>query len=94
MVNFAPKEPLKANTTYEILVRAGGVQDWTGNGTAILHYSRFSTGAVLADGTNSIRVRPRITPFYLPGFPGWDIRGRKLPNQPSPLRDKPAAKSR
>lgn len=93
MVNFAPKEPLKPNTTYEIVIRPGGVQDWSGNRTDRIFYSRFSTGADLADATLSIKPaksRPSplgflspVSPYSLPGFPGLDAKGRWLPVTPS-----------
>lgn len=47
IVNFSPKEPLKANTTYEVVVRAGGITDFMGNPTTKEFRSRFSTGATV-----------------------------------------------
>lgn len=92
MVNFTPKEPLQPNTTYEVIVRQGGVQDWSGNATGKIHYSRFSTGAELGGAAGSIRagksgrvprvpikLPSRFSPYVLPGFPGLDARGRKAP---------------
>ncbi len=47
MVNFSPDAPLAANTTYEIVVPAGGVKDFVGNGAPTAFSSRFSTGPSL-----------------------------------------------
>lgn len=44
IVNFAPLQPLTADTTYEIIVPAGGVQDVMGNPTTTEFRSTFSTG--------------------------------------------------
>jgi hypothetical protein len=44
IVNFAPTELLKANTTYEVVVAAGGIKDNVGNGNPELFRSVFSTG--------------------------------------------------
>ncbi|MFT4534320.1 MAG: YVTN family beta-propeller protein [Saprospiraceae bacterium] len=48
IVNFSTFEPLDINTTYEIILKSGGVKDWSGN--AILNdivVSTFSTGSVV-----------------------------------------------
>jgi DNA-binding beta-propeller fold protein YncE len=45
IVNFSPTSPLVANTTYEIVVTAGGVKDTQGNATNVERVFRFSTGA-------------------------------------------------
>jgi cytochrome c peroxidase len=47
MVNFSPNAPLAANTTYEIVVPAGGVKDFVGNTGPTTFTSRFSTGPTL-----------------------------------------------
>ncbi len=44
IVNFAPSAPLVANTTYEVVVKVGGVKDTQGNAVATERISRFSTG--------------------------------------------------
>jgi YVTN family beta-propeller protein len=51
MINFAPDLPLNANTTYEVVLPAGGIRDVVGNGLSTDFYSRFSTGNL---DTNSI----------------------------------------
>jgi YVTN family beta-propeller protein len=43
VVNFAPQMPLAPNTTYEVVVPAGGVRDWVGNPTPVTFTSRFTT---------------------------------------------------
>lgn len=45
IVNFTPLRPLEPDTTYEIVVPAGGVQDVMGNPTPREFRSTFSTGA-------------------------------------------------
>jgi cytochrome c peroxidase/PKD repeat protein len=44
VVNFAPSEPLEPNTTYEVLLPAGGVTDLVGNAIASDFRSVFATG--------------------------------------------------
>jgi hypothetical protein len=44
IVNFAPSTPLAANTTYEIVVKGGGVRDYSGNAFTADQIYRFSTG--------------------------------------------------
>ncbi len=43
-LSFGPDQPLAANTTYEIVIRAGGVKDVMGNAVASERTVRFSTG--------------------------------------------------
>jgi|GEM_PF-2397384 len=45
IVNFTPSVALVANTTYEVVVPAGGVSDTQGNAVVGDHVYRFSTGA-------------------------------------------------
>jgi len=44
LVNFTPREPLEANTTYVVTVPAGGITDFFGNATSEEYSLRFSTG--------------------------------------------------
>ncbi len=44
-INFSPDQPLKPNTTYEILLPMGGIKDMVGNGLKTAFISYFSTGA-------------------------------------------------
>lgn len=43
VLNFEPLNPLEANTTYEIVLPAGGVKDYVGNGIAQEFKSTFTT---------------------------------------------------
>jgi Bacterial Ig-like domain len=54
-VNFQPTSPLQPNTTYEIVVRAGGIRDYSGNTVPETFRSRFSTGANLTTNMNTIQ---------------------------------------
>ncbi len=49
IVNFTPDAPLAANTTYEIVVPAGGIKDYAGNGVPAAFVSRFSTGGTIGN---------------------------------------------
>jgi len=48
IVNFSPDAPLAPNTTYEVVIPAGGLRDQVGNAVAVGFTSRFSTGAAVA----------------------------------------------
>lgn len=43
IVNFSPDQPLQPNTTYEVVVPAGGIKDYAGNATTTTFSARFST---------------------------------------------------
>ena len=43
VLNFAPAAPLQPNTTYEVVLPAGGVKDYVGNGMAEEFRSTFTT---------------------------------------------------
>lgn len=60
VVNFTPDQPLLANTTYEVVVKAGSVKDWTGNAIPTEYGLRFSTGSTVEGGAwvNSVGTRP------------------------------------
>lgn len=47
IVNFSPTSPLLSNTTYEIVVTAGGVKDTQGNAVTAERVFRFSTGSTV-----------------------------------------------
>ena len=84
VVNFTPDQPLLANTTYEVVVRAGGVKDWTGNAITGEYGFRFSTGATVDGGAypNSVRLnaprawsaRARLVGESIAGFGGLSFR--------------------
>jgi MYXO-CTERM domain-containing protein len=46
-ISFGSKQPLEANSTYEVIVKAGGVKDLAGNAIADEAVVRFSTGDAL-----------------------------------------------
>lgn len=56
IVNFSPDEPLLPNTTYEVVVPAGGVRDLSGNATSETFTASFATGEALAGGQLYCRV--------------------------------------
>ncbi|MEM7203604.1 MAG: Ig-like domain-containing protein [Planctomycetota bacterium] len=43
IVNFWPRDPLRPDTTYEVVIAAGGMTDWAGNGLAETFVSQFTT---------------------------------------------------
>lgn len=49
IINFSPATPLQANTTYEVVVPVGGLEDWAGNSVDTAFLSTFTTG----DGSGS-----------------------------------------
>jgi DNA-binding beta-propeller fold protein YncE len=51
IVNFSPNVPLLPNTTYEVVIPAGGIKDFSGNGVPTAFTSRFSTGGPVAAPT-------------------------------------------
>lgn len=50
VVNFFPDVALQANTTYEVVVTAGGIKDYVGNTVPSQFFSRFSTGPTIGTG--------------------------------------------
>jgi len=54
MVNFAPAQSLLTNTTYEVILPAGGVRDVAGNGLAQAFSMRFTTGASVVSVVTNI----------------------------------------
>ena len=47
MINFSPSAPLLNNTTYEVILPAGGIRDVVGNGLRTAFSMRFSTGPTI-----------------------------------------------
>ncbi len=64
ILTFTPDAPLAANTTYEVVLPAGGIKDAAGNGMVGYSFS-FSTGAVV--GGN---LAPEIESFGASDYPG------------------------
>ena len=52
-LSFGPMAPLDANSTYEVVVPAGGLNDLVGNAISTAAIARFSTGAAIQPGTGS-----------------------------------------
>lgn len=66
MVNFSPDQPLLANTTYEIVVPAGGMKDYAGNPTTTTFTSYFSTGPTITKPI--VEQKPfKTAPHAIPG---------------------------
>ena len=65
ILNFFPTSPLQPNTTYEVVIPAGGMRDWSGNAIASTFTARFSTGPTI--GTPGPTPTPTNTP--VPGQP-------------------------
>lgn len=65
IVNFAPDAPLEANTTYDVILTAGGVRDQVGNAVpAETRIARFATGSTLSDYTTKVAA---TTPVQVNG---------------------------
>ncbi|MCB9788444.1 MAG: Ig-like domain-containing protein [Deltaproteobacteria bacterium] len=58
VLNFWPAEPLLPDTTYEVLLPAGGVSDLVGNPVAHEYRAEFSTGADIVAPPCAISARP------------------------------------
>lgn len=66
IVNFSPDQPLLANTTYEIVIPAGGMKDYAGNPTTTTFTSYFSTGPSI--NTPIVEQKPfKGSPHVIPG---------------------------
>ena len=48
IVNFSPSQPLAPNTTYEVVLPAGGVRDYAGNAIAAEYRTTFTTGSAIS----------------------------------------------
>ncbi|WP_259372044.1 LamG-like jellyroll fold domain-containing protein [Caldimonas mangrovi] len=44
IINFSPSQPLQPNTTYEVVLPAGGVKDYAGNAIGTQFRTTFTTG--------------------------------------------------
>jgi cytochrome c peroxidase/streptogramin lyase len=58
IVNFFPDAALQTNTTYEVVVPAGGMKDWVGNGMEEAFISRFTTGSAGGGGFVFVAAQP------------------------------------
>ncbi len=73
IVNFSPESLLLPNTTYEVIVKAGGIKDYAGNGVPAGFRSLVSTGTEISTG---LHAPPRDAAFRPTLYPGL----RALPN--------------
>jgi hypothetical protein len=55
-ISFGARAPLEADTTYEVVIRAGGIEDLVGNALTTGFVSRFSTGATVATAAAAAAV--------------------------------------
>ena len=83
-VNFTPDVALTPNTTYEVVVPAGGMRDWAGNGVEHTFSSQFTTSeafiTVTVQGTGPVEpgvpVDVDVLSVIGPGGPyqySWDF---------------------
>ncbi len=81
IVNFTPASPLAPNTTYEIIVPAGGIKDLAGNPVPVTFTARFTTGEtggsplfcqVKSAGMAEVGTSAHLTVRLLEG--GGDVR--------------------
>jgi len=57
VINFFPRQLLQANTTYEVVIPAGGMKDWVGNGMSETFVSKFTTGEGTSAGFVNVNVQ-------------------------------------
>ena len=69
IVNFTPAQALAPDTLYEVVVPAGGIEDWAGNPITEAFRSTFRTASVAADGVGAPRVRLVPAAPSTPGMP-------------------------
>jgi hypothetical protein len=102
ILNFSPMTPLKANTTYEVIVPAGGIKDYVGNGVPKEFRSTFTTGAEITTGIRAQARKPGkssrstlVRQFLIADQKEWvDLKGRlnaAAPNESAPTAAAPAA---
>lgn len=96
ILNFAPDQPLKPGTTYEVVIPQGGIKDVSGNPTGAAFTSRFTTrgtpSAVMPRaafvgserGARAWTAQGRLVPERS-GRPAavWSAPARSLPSRPS-----------
>ncbi|MEO7793157.1 MAG: Ig-like domain-containing protein, partial [Thermoanaerobaculia bacterium] len=70
VLTFTPNAPLAANTTYEVVLAAGGIRDAAGNGMVGYSFS-FSTGATVNGNTPPAFASFDASPY--PAAPGGSV---------------------
>ncbi len=86
LLNFAPAEPLLPNTTYEVVLPAGGLRDLAGNAVTSQFVSTFQTASGVVGFPGDLQVAPvpptplgnaTLFSLALPAPPGglyaWDF---------------------
>jgi len=58
LLSFGPSEPLLPNTTYEIVLPAGGVRDFVGNAVATQFVSSFQTDSGIIGFPGDLQISP------------------------------------
>jgi hypothetical protein len=69
-ISFGSRLPLEANTTYEVVVPAGGLKDLVGNTIATGVTARFSTGTTIQAGTGAGGATVVVATGGAGGVPG------------------------
>lgn len=80
VLTITPKEPLAANTTYEVVLPAGGIKDAAGNGIEGYSFT-FSTGS-LVQGSNSSPTVSSFTAAPAPATPGTPVQFTVVASDP------------
>ena len=70
ILTFTPDQPLSANTTYEVLLPAGGIEDAAGNGMAGYSFT-FSTGSTVNGNSPPTLTSYAASPY--PAAPGESV---------------------
>jgi len=76
IINFVPAEVLQPNTTYEVVIPAGGMRDWSGNPTPATFTSVFSTGTGL--NVVAVDIQP-TTPALVGQAASFDVASSSGP---------------
>lgn len=76
ILNFAPDQPLKPGTTYEVVIPQGGIKDVAGNATPAPFTSRFTTR-----GTTHVVMPRAVFVGSERGVRSWTAQGRILPER-------------
>jgi DNA-binding beta-propeller fold protein YncE len=71
VLTFTPDQPLQANTTYEVVLPADGIEDAAGNGIEETYTFTFSTGNVLGGNPPPVITDFDATPY--PAAPGAQV---------------------
>lgn len=78
LLNFAPDEPLLPNTTYEIVLPAGGVRDLVGNAVATQFISQFQTDSGVIGFPGDLQISP-VPPTQLGNATAFSLASSPIP---------------